>query len=289
MIREYLGPSGQITCLVPYYAFSAATLIAVGCNAILMHPLATLGPVDPQITVQNKNGAMQQFAYEDVTAYVKFLREEAGISEQSEKKSLLEPLVTQIQPSVIGGAKRASMQSKTMAERLLKLHMGKEDQQKAERIAEELSKNFFAHGHAVTRGDAAKLGLQICDRDPTLEELIWKVFIDCEVEMRMNETYDPTATLLSSPSGSILLAPPPIVNLPASAPESVVQQVWGQVLQQSLRQGPIADFEHRVAIIESPRMADTYVVEGKLLGTRLPDLSVKVVPFWTNQGWRHGI
>jgi hypothetical protein len=79
------------------------------------------------------------------------------------------------------------------------------------------------------------------------------------------------------------------VNLPASAPESVVQQVWGQVLQQSLRQGPIADFEHRVAIIESPRMADTYVVEGKLLGTRLPDLSVKVVPFWTNQGWRHGI
>jgi hypothetical protein len=289
MIREHLGSEGKITCLVPFYAFSAATLIAVGCNEIFMHPLATLGPVDPQITAQNKDGAMQQFAYEDVTAYVKFLREEAGISEQAEKESLLEPLVTQIQPSVIGGAKRASMQSKTMAERLLKLHMGKEDQQKAERIAEELSKNYFAHGHAVTRGDAMRLGLQICDRDLRLEELIWRLFTDCEAEMRMNETYDPTAALLSSPSGAALLEPPPIVNLPASAPDAVVQQVWGQVLQQSLRQGPSADFEHKVAIIESSRQADTYVVEGKLLGTRLPDLSVKVVPFWTAQGWRRGI
>jgi hypothetical protein len=289
MIREYLGSTGKITCLVPYYAFSAATLIAVGSNEIFMHPLATLGPVDPQITAQKKDGAMQQFAYEDVTAYVKFLREEAGISEQSEKKSLLEPLVTQIQPSVIGGAKRASMQSRTMAERLLKLHMGREDQQKAERIAEELSKNFFAHGHAVTRGDAAKLGLQICERDPELEELIWKVFIDCEAEMKMNDIYEATATLLSSPSGAALLDPPPLVNLPSSVPDQIAQQIWGQVLQQAIRQGPSADFQHMIAIIESPREADAYIVQGKVLGTRMPDLSVKVASFWISRGWQSSI
>jgi len=285
MIREYLGPGGKITCLVPYYAFSAATLLAVGCDDIFMHPLATLGPVDPQITATTKDGNQQQFAYEDVTAYVKFLREEAGISEQSEKESLLEPLVNQIAPSIIGGAKRASMQSKTMAERLLKLHMNKEDHQKAERIAEELSKNYFAHGHAVTRGDAAKLGLDVCDRDPCLEELIWSVFIDCEKEMQMNEAFDPTAALLASKEGKNLLDSPPMVNLPASTPEPILQQVWGKLLQQAFSEGPTMDFDQKVAVIESSRRSDHYIVKGRLLGARMPDLSIKVASFYTFQGW----
>jgi hypothetical protein len=289
MIREFLGPKGKITCLVPFYAFSAATLIAVGCNEIFMHPLATLGPVDPQIAAQTKDGLMQQFAYEDITAYVKFLREEAGLSEQSEKKSLLEPLVSQIAPSVIGGAKRASLQSKTMAERLLMLHMGKEDQQKAERIAEELSKNYFAHGHAVTRGEAEKLGLSIGGRDPKLEDLIWNVFIDCEDEMKMADTFDNTAALLTSPTGSALLQPPPIVNLPPSAPEPLVQSVWSQVLSEALKPGPQCTFDHEAAVIESLRRADTYHNEGKIIGCRMPDLSIKVISYWTNRGWRQTV
>ena len=68
MIREYLGKDGHINCLVPYYAFSAGTLIAVGSNEIFMHPLACLGPVDPQIVVRSQDGATH-FAYEDLTAY----------------------------------------------------------------------------------------------------------------------------------------------------------------------------------------------------------------------------
>ena len=77
MVREYLGGEGRLTCFVPYYAFSAATLIAVGCDEIFMHPLASLGPVDPQITVNRKEGP-QQFAYEDVAAYTSFLQDEGG-------------------------------------------------------------------------------------------------------------------------------------------------------------------------------------------------------------------
>jgi hypothetical protein len=49
-----------------------------------MHPWASLGPVDPQIFVNNKDGP-QQFAYEDLSAYTNFLKEEAGITEQKEK------------------------------------------------------------------------------------------------------------------------------------------------------------------------------------------------------------
>lgn len=181
MLREYIGDTGKLTCFVPFYAFSAATLIAVGCDEIFLHPLASLGPVDPQITINRKDGP-QQFAYEDVSAYTSFLNDEAGITEQREKVSLLSHLVTQIEPSVIGASKRASMQSIIMAEKLLKLHMKGVDAQNAEVIAEKLSKNYFSHGHAVTRTEAKELGLKISDRNKEVEDLIWKIFKDFENE-----------------------------------------------------------------------------------------------------------
>jgi ClpP class serine protease len=88
LLREYLGKDGKITCLVPFNAFSAATLLAVGCDEIFMHPWACLGPVDPQITVNKKEGP-QQFAYEDVSAYTNFLKEEAGIRAKRKSRAFI--------------------------------------------------------------------------------------------------------------------------------------------------------------------------------------------------------
>lgn len=58
-IGGYFGPAmaialavrrrGRINAVVPYYAQSAGTLIALACESIIMPPHATLGPVDPQI------------------------------------------------------------------------------------------------------------------------------------------------------------------------------------------------------------------------------------------------
>jgi len=40
---------GKKTVFVPYHAFSAGTLIALGADQIVMGPQAVLGPIDPQI------------------------------------------------------------------------------------------------------------------------------------------------------------------------------------------------------------------------------------------------
>src|SRR5690348_11090599 len=39
----------KVSVLVPYMAFSAATVFAMGADEIVMHPHASLGPIDPQI------------------------------------------------------------------------------------------------------------------------------------------------------------------------------------------------------------------------------------------------
>jgi ATP-dependent protease ClpP protease subunit len=273
MIREFLGHEGYITCLVPYYAFSAGTLIAVGSNEIFMHPMASLGPVDPQIIVQTQGGATQ-FAYEDLAAYTNFLKEEGGLTEQTEKSGLLQSLVGEIKPSVIGASKRSSMQSIIMAQKLMKLHMTGADSQKAEIIAEKLSKSFFSHGHALSHKEASDLGLKISKTDSVLENLIWEVFVDFEKEMKMDEIFDPVMLYLNDPRSISMLQPPPIVNIPANTPPQMVQQIWQQVLSQiSTASGPVLDFKLVFASVESSRLSVTYIREGKIFGSRQPDLN----------------
>jgi hypothetical protein len=285
MIREHLGTKGRLTCLVPYYAFSAATLFAVGCDQIFLHPLASLGPVDPQITV-NRPGGMQQFAYEDVSAYTNFLKEEAGITEQPQKTELLSQLVKQIEPSVIGASKRASMQSILMAERLLKLHMKGEEATNAEGIAQKLSKNYFSHGHALGRTEARELGLKIAEPDQTLEELVWKVFVEFEAEMFMNKQFDPSMEYLSNPAAAALLDAPPFVNVPSNAPPGVVQQIWNQVMQATATaQGPVLDFELVQASMESLRLSTRFVTRGKIFGARQPDMNFRIAAPKLTAGW----
>jgi hypothetical protein len=275
MLREYLGKEGKITCLVPFCAFSAATLIAVGCDEIFLHPWASLGPVDPQITVNKKDGP-QQFAYEDVSAYTSFLKEEAGITEQKEKVELLSQLVTQIDPSVIGASKRASMQSIIMAEKLLKLHMIGGDSQNAEVIAQKLSKNYFSHGHALSKSEAVELGLKICESDNRIEKIIWDIYKDFEIELKMNDMFDPLSEYLAHPDSAFLLEAPHEVNIPANTPPQIAQQIWNQALQSPTSQGPTLDFSLIHAVIETYARSNAFITRGKIIGNRLPDLNYRI-------------
>ena len=47
LIRQY---TKQFVVLVPNRAFSAATLIALGADEIIMHKMGCLGPIDPSVT-----------------------------------------------------------------------------------------------------------------------------------------------------------------------------------------------------------------------------------------------
>jgi ClpP class serine protease len=51
MLRERFE---KIGVLLPYAAFSAATLLSLGADEIVMHPFANLGPVDPQMTYSKR-------------------------------------------------------------------------------------------------------------------------------------------------------------------------------------------------------------------------------------------
>lgn len=41
LIRQRMGKEGELAVLIPQSAYSAATLIALGANEIIMHPMGT--------------------------------------------------------------------------------------------------------------------------------------------------------------------------------------------------------------------------------------------------------
>jgi len=46
----------EVHFLIPHSAYSAATMLALSGNSIVLHPSATLGPIDPQVGVPTKEG-----------------------------------------------------------------------------------------------------------------------------------------------------------------------------------------------------------------------------------------
>jgi ClpP class serine protease len=73
----------KIGVLVPQAAYSAATLLAMGADEIVMHPNGNLGPVDPQILVKRSGEAEpQRFGFEEMTSFLQFAKDKVGITDQ---------------------------------------------------------------------------------------------------------------------------------------------------------------------------------------------------------------
>jgi ClpP class serine protease len=125
---------GRITVLVPHYAMSGGTLIALAADEILMDESAVLGPVDPQL------GDVSAAALVRVTAKKPV--------ERLDDRTLLMADV----------AEKALRHMKQVVADLL---AGRPDPRRAETIAEELAGGHYTHDDPITVAEARELGLAV--------------------------------------------------------------------------------------------------------------------------------
>ncbi len=195
LIREH---ADHFSVLVPYKAFSAATLTALGAHEIVMHPMGMLGPTDPTVTnsfnppdPQNP-GRFLGISVEDVTAYIALIKEDAGIQHEDELVQAFKILADKVHPLALGNVKRSLSQSRMMARKLLSLHMNKpEDEHNVDEIVDSLTSKLFYHGHPINRKEAKEqIGLSTVIDPPTkVEELMWELYLQYETEMRLEEPF----------------------------------------------------------------------------------------------------
>jgi hypothetical protein len=282
----------DVAVLVPFMAFSAATIFALGANEIVMHPHASLGPIDPQIQLQQSDGTVRHFAYEDVSAFLRFLEKDIKISEQAHVSTIIDRLFTVVDPVSVGGAKRASDLSADMGERLLLMHMSVagEGAKRPRDIAEDLNKSFFAHGDAVSRNRAKVLSLKIAKEDKELEALIWDAYLGIEGSMQLRQPWNPLEHFLADATAAATLVPMGPAQLPPNAPPQVIQQVWQAVMQQAMGSIQTAavqvPFSIQTAVCESVRLASESRVERKVSATMQLAGDIKLNLIQTSNGWK---
>ena len=131
---------GKVTVIVPHFAMSGGTFIALAADEIIMDPNAVLGPVDPQL------GGFP------AASIVKAVREKS--LDKVEDKTLIMADVSE---------KALQQVRKKVTQILIEKGMEKE---KAERIAEELSQGKWTHDYPLFKEDLEALGLKVSTEMP---------------------------------------------------------------------------------------------------------------------------
>lgn len=270
--------------MVPHAAYSAATLLALGADEIIMHPNGNLGPVDPQISVKTGD-TEQHFAFEELSAFLEFAREEVGLTDQEHIRDMFHMVCEQVGTLPVGFAARSSQLSLSMGEKLLRLHMtGEAGAQKAKTIAELLNKSYFHHGYPLGRREAEQINLPVV-ACPEIEDLMWRIWADIESDLQIRMPFSNTHVLLSSPERTKLLAPVAQYDVPPGAPPDVMKSVISALISKALIEINPVDFEVTIALMESSRLASREVRRGTLLACRMPDLKLKTTTVSTGAAW----
>lgn len=286
VIRERVK---KFSVLVPQAAFSAATLLALGADEIVMHPMGNLGPVDPQIDGGGKPN-QKEFGTEDLAAFLAFVKEHVGEDGAPNLAAAFTKFCDTVGPIAIGIAARSSQLLLEAGETLLLSHMqGANEKEQAKKISSSLNKRFRHHGYPVGRKEAREIGLKIVDPTTEVERLMWSIWTDFEAELQVREPFNPVSLILANPACAALLAPVPQVVIPAGLPPAMLPQIVNQVLQQcqiTVTMVPPTSYELVHAAMESPRLGTQFRTKGKLLGMRSPDGDIKMTNVTLSQAWQ---
>lgn len=210
IFREF---AKEFAVLVPYHAYSAATILALGANEIVMHPFGVLGPIDPTVTNEfnpaDANGRRMGISVEDVKAFVSFVKENVGITHEDELVQMMAILADKVHPLALGNVERFISQSRMIARKLLNTHMDDVSDRDIEDIIETLASRLYCHGHPINRTEAKnELRLEVADNvSPELYRTIWQLYEDFETEFSNRSPFDPFSDLRAQGSGWTLPTP----------------------------------------------------------------------------------
>jgi hypothetical protein len=203
LFREF---AKSFNVLIPYRAYSAASLLALGADEIVMHPFAELGPIDP--TVANDFNPVEQgrrlgISVEDVTAYVNFIKETVGITHEDELVRAIEILANKVHPLALGNVERFITQSRMIAKKILRSQTNPPDDHAIAEIVENMASKLYFHGHPINRHEAKEdLRLQVnLDLSPELEASMWDLYKEYETEFDNQSVFYPPGDLAALPPG----------------------------------------------------------------------------------------
>ncbi len=199
MIREYCD---KFSVLIPYKAHSAATMISLGADEIVMSDLSEISPIDPSTAnafnptdpanAQNKI----PISVEDVVAYFDLAKNKFGIKTDADLTAIFNKFVEanpQIHPLALGNVNRTHNLIRLLAKRLLKSHKIPMRDDEIEKIVEYFTEKLYSHQYFVGRKEAKEeLGLKnVVYADAGLSKLMTELYDGYAAEMDLGTLWNP--------------------------------------------------------------------------------------------------
>jgi len=166
----------EFTIIVPNFAKSAATMMCLGADKIMMGYLAELGPIDPQISVSTG----QLIPARSFIDGLEMIRD--NIKKKGDPPNMYLSMLQQVRPEIISICQSAIQDAQAFAENWLSKYMLKNDTDHAKKVAEWLSdgKTYKSHGKVIDYVEARDiLKLNVEQIDPTIElwYWIWELYV----------------------------------------------------------------------------------------------------------------
>lgn len=196
--------ASHIRVVIPDYAKSAATLLSLVADEIFMGSAAELGPLDVQLDYE-KNPGLTVSALDrvgnlneiteaardivlglggEVRTTTKLGRSETIAAMAGLASSLLEPLVAQVDPTIVHQSNRMLKEAAEYGKRLMLTREGC-PRDLAKSLPVRLTKGYPTHGYAISLDEAAELGLPV---RPIAEYEFCKQVMACYEENQASRT-----------------------------------------------------------------------------------------------------
>lgn len=179
----------NVTALVPANCASAATMMALGANEIVMGPLAYLTPVDTslkhELSPVDKNNDKVSVSMDELNRVIKLWKTNEKDKDENPYKSLYE----YIHPLVFGAVDRSSSLSLKICREILRYHIN--DEEKIRKISERLNSDYPAHEYPILFREAEEIGLHVKKMDDELNEMLQELtLLYSEMGQRAFTDYD---------------------------------------------------------------------------------------------------
>lgn len=166
------GKFDEVNFLIPHSAYSAATMLALSGNNIILHPSGTLGPIDPQINGIPARSIKRGF--EKV--------KERITKEGPETLPAYIPLIEKYSLELLELCEDSEKLSRKLVSTWLSHYMFKGDKKAIGRIRKAV--NYFSdydkhllHSRPLSMDKLSGFGLKIELADDMLQDLLWEAYI----------------------------------------------------------------------------------------------------------------
>jgi hypothetical protein len=159
----------------------------------------------------------EQISLEDVMAYMKFVQERAGLSDQEALSQSLEKLAERLDAVILGNAYRTHLHIRDVARRMILSRREPGSEQTMSTIIETLAERVYAHGHAIGLNEARAIGLPVQGAAAELDDVMWRLLNEYEADMHLLEPIDPAKAV--SGSGSDVFT--------EDATIAMIESTWG--------------------------------------------------------------